>query len=175
MSSSNPPDNDKVKYPNLPGTSSTSAGTPDASTATNNAEGSVNDASSGGTSKNAKNASNESSDTAKKESGQTSDATRQTRSSTKGGKVAFESLGPIEDLTQKQLHEQQHYEIDRIINGSPDEALGQFHHADKAAMTQVYKQLALLTHPDKQTPDWMEKATKAQSSKQRVLNRSREI
>ena len=34
-------------------------------------------------------------------------------------------------------------------NGTSDEALGQFHHADKAAMTQVYKQLALLTYPDK--------------------------
>ena len=40
-------------------------------------------------------------------------------------------------------------------------------------MTQVYRQLALLTHPDKQTPDWKQKATKAHSSKQRILTKGR--
>ena len=133
-----------------------------------NSQGSVNGASGG-------NASNESSNTAKQESGQPSGTTRQKRSSAKGGNVALESLGPTEELSQNQLREQQHYEIDRIINGGPDEALGQFHHANKAAMIQVYKQLALLIHPDKQTPDWKEKATKAHSSKHRILIKGTEV
>jgi hypothetical protein len=178
--SSRPPNNDSVQSPALPGTSGTSAGTPNGNAVTNsNAQGSVNDASggnannnAGGTSNNA--ASGSSNTTANQESDQSSGTTRQTRSSAKGGKVALESLGPTEGLSQNQLREQQHYEIDRIINGSLDEALGQFHHTDKAAMTQVYKQLALLTHPDKQTPDWREKATKAHSSKQRILTKGRE-
>ena len=76
--------------------------------------------------------------------------TRQTRSSRREKKIAIESLSPIEKLNQSQLREQQHYEINRIIDSSPDEALRQFHHADKAAITQVYKQLSALTHPDKQ-------------------------
>ena len=33
-------------------------------------------------------------------------------------------------------------------------------------MTQVYKQLSALTHPDKQPTEWKEKANQAQSSKQ---------
>ena len=180
MSSSNNSKNGTIEYPALPGTSNSSLGTPNSNAVANNdAQGSVNGASSGDTDKNAdvasKSASNEGSNAAKENPGQTSGTTRQTRSSAKGGKVAFESLGPTEDLSQKQLREQQHYEIDRIVGGSPDEALGQFHHADKAAMTQVYKQLALLTHPDKQTSDWKEKATKAHSSKQRIPNKDREI
>ena len=165
MSSSTPQNNGKIEYPLLPGTSSTSVGSP------NDAQGSVNVTSSGSTKENtantSENASNGNSKIANQEPGQTSDTTRQTRSSSKGKKVAFESLGPTEDLSQSQLREQQHYEIDRIIDGGPDEALGQFHHADKAAMTQVYKSLALLTHPDKQSSkDWQEKATKAQSGEQ---------
>ena len=176
--SSTPPNNDSVQYPSLPSTSGTSVGTPNGNAVTNsNAQGSANDASSGNANNNAggtsNNAASGSSNTANQESGQPSGTTRQTRSSVKGGKVALESLGPTEDLSQNQLREQQHYEIDRIIDGGPDEALGQFHHADKAAMTQVYRQLALLTHPDKQTPDWKEKATKAHSSKQRILIKGR--
>ncbi len=178
--SSSSPNNDSAQYPTLPGTSSTSAETPNTNAVTNSkTQGSVNVASGGNANNNAdntsKDASNESSNTANQESGQPSGTTRQTRSSAKGGKVALESLGPTEDLSQNQLREQQHYEIDRIINGGPDEALGQFHHADKAAMIQVYKQLALLTHPDKQTPDWKEKATKAHSSKQRILTKGRKL
>ena len=179
MSSSNPPNSGNVEYPALPGTSSTSSETPNPNAVTNsNTQGSVNGASGGNANNNAdsasKNASNESSNTANQDSGSPSGTTRQTRSSAKAGKVALESLGPTDDLSQKELREQQHYEIDRIINGGPDEALRQFHHADKAAMTQVYKQLALLTHPDKQTPDWKEKATKAHSSKQEILTKGRE-
>ena len=91
---------------------------------------------------------------------------RQTRSSARGNKIALESLGPIDELSTSQLGEQQQNEIDRIIAGSPDEALGQFHHADKAAMTQVYKQLSALIHPDKQPAEWKMKANQAQSCKQ---------
>lgn len=174
--SSNPPNNDSVQYPTLPGTSGTSAGTLDGNAVTNsNAQGSVNNASggitninAGGTSNNA--ASGSSNTTANQASNQNPATTRQTRSSGRGAKVALESLGPIEELSQSQLREQQHYEIDRIIDGSPDEALGQFHHADKAAMTQVYKQLSALTHPDKQPAEWKEKANKAQS----ILNNARD-
>ena len=180
MSSSNNSKNGTIEYPTLPGTSNSSLGTPNSNAvAKNDVQGSVNGASSRDTDKNAdvtrKGASNEGSNTAKEDPGQTSGTTRQTRSSTKRGKVAFESLGPTEDLSQKQLREQQHYEIVRIVDGSSDEALGQFHHADKAAMTQVYKQLALLTHPNKQTSDWKEKATKAQSNKRRIPNKNKEI
>jgi len=63
-------------------------------------------------------------DTANQESNQTSATTRQTRSSGRGAKIALESLGPTDELSQSQLREQQQYEINRIINGSPDEALG---------------------------------------------------
>lgn len=174
--SSNPPNNDSVQYPTLPGTSGTSAGAANGNAVTNsNAQGSVNNASggntninAGGTSNNA--ASGSSNTTANQASNQNPATTRQTRSSGRGAKVALESLGPIEELSQSQLREQQHYEIDRIIDGSPDEALGQFHHADKAAMTQVYKQLSALTHPDKQPAEWKEKANKAQS----ILNNARD-
>ncbi|KAL8823040.1 MAG: hypothetical protein Q9191_006240 [Dirinaria sp. TL-2023a] len=173
--SSTPPNNDSVQYPTLPSTSGISAGTPNGNAVTNsNAQGSTNDASSGNANNNAggtfNNAASGSFSIANQESGQPSGITRQTRSSVKGGKVALESLGPIEDLSQNQLREQQHYEIDRIIDDGLDEALEQFHHADKAAMTQVYRQLALLTHPDKQTSDWKEKATKAHS----ILNEARD-
>jgi len=92
----------------------------------------------------------------------------------RGAKVALELLGSIEKLSQSQLYEQQHYEIDRIVDGSPDEALGQFYHADKAAITQVYKQLSALTHPDKQPEEWKKKANQAQQSKQEPLIKSRQ-
>lgn len=171
--SSRPPNKDSVQYPTVLGTSGTPAGTP------SNAQGSVNDASGGngnnnasGTSNNA--ASGSSNTTANQESNQTPATTRQTRSSGRGAKVALESLGPIEELSQSQLQEQQHYEIDRIVDGSPDEALGQFHHADKAAMTQVYKQLSALTHPDKQPEEWKGKANQAQQSKQESQIKSRQ-
>lgn len=168
MSSSRPPNNDNVQYPALPGTS---AGTPNDNAVTNsNAQGSVNGASArrpnNNTNGNSNNTTGESSNnTANQESNQTSATTRQTRSSGRGAKVALESLGPIEELSQSELRKQQQYEIDRIIGGSPDEALGQFHHADKAAMTQVYKQLSALIHPDKQPEEWKEKANQAQQSK----------
>jgi hypothetical protein len=170
--SSQTPSNGSVQYPALPSTLDSSAGTLNGNTVTSsNAQGSVNDASGGnannsadGTSNNA--ASGSSNTTANQESNPTSATTRQTRSSGRGAKVPLESLGPIKELNQSQLREQQHYEIDRIINSSPDEALGQFHHADKAAMTQVYRQLSALTHPDKQPAEWKEKANQAQQSKQ---------
>ena len=111
-----------------------------------------------------------SNNTANQESNQTSATKRQTRSSGRGAKIALESLGPIDELSQSQLREQQQYEIDRINNGSPDEALGQFHHADEATITQVYKQLSALIHPDKQPDEWKEKATQAQQSKLRNTN-----
>ena len=162
--SSRPPNNDSVQYPTLPGTSGTSAGNPNGNAVTNsNAQGSVNNASggntndnAGGTSKNA--ASRSSNSTANQESNQNPATARQTRSSGREAKVALESLGPIEELSQSQLREQQHYEIDRITNSSPDEALRQFHHADNAVITQVYKQLSALTHPDKQPTERKEKA-----------------
>ena len=170
------PGNDNIQYPTLRGIPSTSAKTANTDTVTNsNTQGLMNYVSGGNADNNtdstSKNASNESPNTANQESGQPSGTTRQTRSSAKRGKVALESLGPTEDLSRSQLDQQQHYEIERIIDGGPDEALGQFHHEDKAAMTQVYKQLALLTHPDKQTSDWKEKATKAQSSEQGILTK----
>ena len=173
MSSSRPPNNGNVQYPALPGTSGTAAGTPNDNAVTkSNAQGSATNASGGNANKNAdgtsNNASNGSSNTtANQEPNQTSATTRQTRSSGRGAKIALESLGPIEDLSANQLREQQQYEIDRIIAGSPDEALGQFHHANKAAMTQVYKQLSALIHPDKQPAEWKEKANQAQSSKRK--------
>lgn len=104
------------------------------------------------------------------ESNQTSATTRQTRSSDRGAKVALESLGPIDELSQSELRKQQQYETDRINNGSPEEALGQFHHADEVQMTQVYKQLSALIHPDKQPDEWKERATQAQQSKLRNIN-----
>jgi len=171
MSSSRPPNNGNLQYPALPGTSGTSAETPNDVAVTNsNAQRSVNVTSARRPNNNANDTSNDtaggsSSDTANQESSQTSATTRQTRSSGRGAKVALESLGPIDELSQTQLREQQQHEINRIIDGSPDEALGQFHHANKAAMTQVYKQLSVLIHPDKQPEEWKEKANQAQQSK----------
>lgn len=168
MSSPRPPNNNDVQYPALPGPSSTSTGTPNDNAVMNsNAQGLLNDASVGDPTNNADGTSNNitggsSNTTANQESSQISATTRQTRSS---GRVALESLGPIEDLDAIQLLEQQQYEINRIIAGSPDEALGQFHLENKAAMTQVYRQLSALIHPDKQPAEWKEKATEAQSSK----------
>ena len=172
--SSRPPKNDGVQYPALPGTAGTPAGNP------SNAQGSVNNASGGNANNNAGGASNNvaggsSNTTANQESNQNPATTRQTRSSGRGAKVALESLGPIEELSQSQLGEQQHYGIDRIIDGSPDEAFGQFHHADKAAMTQVYKQLSALTHPDKQPAEWKEKANQAQQSEEDPQIKSRQL
>jgi len=153
MSSPRPPNNGNI-YPNLPA-QGTSAGTPNHDSGTNNnAQSDASNNAAGGSSGN----------TANQASNQTSGTTRQTRSSGRGAKIAFESLGPINDLSQSQLREQQQYEIDRIISGSPDEALGQFHHADKAAMTQIYKQLSTLIHPDKQPEEWKGKANDAQQS-----------
>lgn len=162
MSSSKTPNNDNVQYPALPAASGTSAGTPNDSAVTNsNAQGSVSDAPGRRPDTNASGTSN----TANQESNQPSATTRQTRSSGRGAKIALESLGPLEELNQSQLREQQQYEIDRIINGSPDEALRQFHYANKAAMIQVYKQLSILIHPDKQPEEWKGKANQAQQSK----------
>lgn len=144
-----PSNNDGVQYPTLSGTSGTLAGTP------SNAQGLVNNASGGNANNNAGDAFNHvasgSSNTiANQEFNQNLATTRQTRSSRREAKVALESLGPIEELSQSQLHEQQHYKIDRIIDDSLDETLEQFHHANKVAMTQVYKQLSALTYLDKQ-------------------------
>ena len=156
MSSSRPPNNGNVQYPAPPGTSGTSTGTPNGNAVTNNnGQGSVNDASGRHSNNNADGTSNNttggiSNTTANQESSQTSATTRQTRSSGRGAKVGLESLGPLEELSANQLREQQQYEIDRITAGSSDEAFEQFHHANKAAMTQVYKQLSTLVHPDKQ-------------------------
>ncbi len=96
--SSRPPNNDGVQYPALPGTSSTSAGTP------SNAQGSVNNALGGNVNNNAGGASNHvasgsSNTTANQESNQNLAITRQTRSSRREAKVALESLGPIEELS----------------------------------------------------------------------------
>ncbi len=41
-------------------------------------------------------------------------------------------------------------------------------------MTQVYKQLSALTHPDKQPAEWKEKANQAQQSKQEPQIKSRQ-
>ena len=87
-----------------------------------NASGGNTNNDAGGTSNNA--ASGSSNTTANQESNQNPVTTRQTRSSGRGAKVALKSLGPIEELNQSQLCEQQHYEIDQIIDGSPDETLG---------------------------------------------------
>lgn len=103
--SSRPPNNDSVQYPALPGTSGTSAGTPNGNAVTNsNAQGSVNNTSGGnannntdGTSNNA--ASGSSSTTANQEFNRSSATTRQTRSSGQGAKVALKSLGLIEELS----------------------------------------------------------------------------
>ena len=155
MSSSGPSNNGHVPYPALPSTSGTSAGTPNGNTGTNN--NNFNVASNNATGGN-------SNDRSHQETSQTSATTRQTRSSGRGAKVALESLGYTDDLSQSDLRKNQQYEIDRIIN-NPDEALGQFHHADKAAMTQVYKQISALVHPDKQVAEWKDKANEAQQSK----------
>lgn len=173
MSSSRPPNNGNVQYPALPGTSGTSTGTPNGNAVMNsNAQGSVNNASGRHPNNNADGTSNNttggiSNTTANQESSQTSATTRQKRSSGRGAKVVLKSLGPLEELSASQLREQQQYEIGRIIAGSPDEALGQFHHANKAAMTQVYKQLSALVHPENQPAGWKEKPTDAHSSKQK--------
>ncbi|KAL9125159.1 MAG: hypothetical protein Q9217_005591 [Psora testacea] len=103
-------------------------------------------------------------------SGTNSIAQGLTRSSGRKAKIALESLGPIDNLSQSQLREQQQYEIDRIINSNLNEALGQFHHADKATITQVYKQLSILIHPDKQPDEWKEKANQTQQ----ILNNARD-
>jgi len=171
MSSSRPPDNGSIQYPALPGTSGTSAGTPNGNAVTNsNAQGSVNDDSGRRPNNNADGTSNNitggsSNTTANQASKETSATTRQTRATTRGAKVNLKSLYPIDELGPADLREQQQYEIGRIIDGGPDEALGQFHHANKAAMTQVYKQLSTLTHPDRQPEEWKEKANQAQQSK----------
>ncbi len=107
---------------------------------------------------------------ANQEFNQTFATTRQTRFSERGAKIALESLGSIDELSQSQLREQQQYKIDRINNDSSNEALEQFHHANKAAMTQVYKQLSALIHSDKQSEEWKEKITQAQQSKLRNIN-----
>jgi len=163
--SSRPPNNDSVQYFALLDTSSTLVGIP------SNAQGSMNDAlgenannNASGTSNNA--ASGSSNTIANQEFNQNPAITRQTRSSRREAKVALESLDSIEELSQSQLREQQHYEIDRIIDDSSNKTLEQFHHANKAAMTQVYKQLSALTHFDKQPAKWKEKANQAQQSKQ---------
>jgi len=93
------------------------------------------------------------SDTANQEFSQTFATTRQTRFSERGAKVALESLDSIDELSQTQLREQQQHEINRIIDDSSNETLEQFHHANKAAMTQVYKQLFVLIHSDKQSEE----------------------
>ena len=98
------------------------------------------------------------------ESNQTAASRRQTRSSGQEARAALESLHPIEDINREELFKQQQYEIGRILESDPDDALGQFRHTSKPEMIQVYKQLSNLTHPDKQPPEWKDKATRAQQS-----------
>ena len=100
---------------------------------------------------------------------------RLTRSSAKGAKVQLESLGAEENLSKKRLREQREYEIDRILeykteDGGTDrcveEALGQFKIGSPEQLSQIWRELSTLTHPDKQTePEWKEKAGEAQQSK----------
>ena len=173
--SSRPTDNGCCQYSALPSTSDTSAGTPNGNNGNavinSDAQGSLNNASDGNTKNNVNGTSNNaasriSNTTSNQESSQNSSTMRQTRSSGRGANVALESLGPIEESSKSQVRKQQHYEIDRIIDGSPDKALGQFHHANKVAMTQVYQQIFSLTHPDKQPAEWKEKTNRAQLNKQ---------
>jgi len=89
----------------------------------NNADGISNNITSGSSNTIANQASNEISST-----------TRQTRATTRGAKVNLKSLYPIDELGSTDLREQQQYEIGRIIDGGPNETLGQFHHANKVAM-----------------------------------------
>jgi len=141
MSSLRPPNNDSIQYPALPGTSSILAGTPNDNAITNsNAQGLVNDNLGRRPNNNADGISNNiiggSSNTiANQASNETSSTTRQTRATTREAKVNLKSLYPIDELGSIDLREQQQYEIDRIIDGDLDETLGQFHHANKAAMT----------------------------------------
>lgn len=102
---------------------------------------------------------------ANQEFNQTFATTRQTRSFGRGTKVVLESLDSIEELSQSELRKQQQYKIDRIIDDSPNETLGQFYHANKVAMTQVYKQFFALIHPNKQSKEWKEKINQTQQSK----------
>ena len=91
---------------------------------------------------------------------------RQTRSSGRGANIELRSLGSEDDLDESELRQAREAEIERIINGGVDEALGQFHLASEAEMSAVYRKLCALTHPDKQSEDaWKEKATRAQQSK----------
>ena len=109
----------------------------------NNAQNSTNDASNKNVNNNANdifnNVANKSFNIANQEFDQPFNNTRQIKSFVKKEKIAFKSFDFIEDLNQKQFREQQHYEIDWIINDDSNETFEQFHHANKVAMTQIYK------------------------------------
>jgi len=102
-------------------------------------------------------------------------AGRLTRSSAKGANIQLQSLGAEENLNKQELRKAREYEINRLLalkskDGRTDrcveEALAQFQVASPAELSQVYKELCKLTHPDKQTEtEWKEKATEAQQSK----------
>ena len=66
-------------------------------------------------------------------------------------RIALESLSSLEELNENQRLTQQQYEIERIIADFSDETLEQFFHTNKVAMTQIYKQLSVLIHSDKQS------------------------
>ena len=87
---------------------------------------------------------------------------RTTRSSAQGSDTSVQLFTKEDDLS---TNEQRQNEINRINDGGVSDVFGQFN-IDASEVPQIYKQLASLVHPDKQSdPEWRMKATLAQQSK----------
>ena len=155
MSSSNPSSKGNVQYPALTGISENAAEIPNnSSVVSSQTQGSADNNTGGGS------ASNDATDNANQPS------TRQTRSSTRGASSQFQSLPSEDRLNGEELRLARQREIERIIGGRVDDAFGEYHVGTQSEMTEVYRTLSALTHPDKQTEEeWKRKASQAQQSK----------
>ncbi len=147
MSSSTSPDNQTVGYPSLPAPSAPSP---------------EDNATSNDTNERAQIAVEGASDNLPNDRLDQANSTgRQLRSSGPAQNISVGSL-----VSDQVTPEERQNEIDRIIDGGPDQALSNYHVGTSAEMTQIYKSLSMLVHPDKQTgEDWKERATRAQQSK----------
>lgn len=94
-------------------------------------------------------------------SGQATSTIWQLRSSGQAPKVSLDSLA-IDQISSVQRQA----EIDRIVDGGPDEVFSDYHMRTNAEMLEIYKLLSRDIDPDRQTEvEWKERAAQAQRGK----------
>lgn len=74
--------------------------------------------------------------------------------------------GTSEETSGKNSDEDRHYEIEQILDGSMEDALGRYNLSSKKDIDSMFRQPSGLAHPDKEhDQEWKTKAKLAQQSK----------